>query len=43
MVPLTALEKNIVNEINKKRDISFGGIAVNLSISRHTVAEYVKS
>ena len=42
VVPLTALEKKIFNEIEKENTITFLRIADALSISRHTVAEYVK-
>ncbi len=41
-VPLTPLEEKIFNEIRRDNTITFSRIADNLSISRHTVAEYVK-
>ena len=40
--PLTPLEEKIFNEIERDNGITFGRIADNLSISRYTVAEYVK-
>jgi len=41
VAPLTALEEKIFNEIKKDNSITFKQIAATLSISRHTVAEYI--
>lgn len=38
---LTALEEKILNEIKKDHAITFNRIAAAISISRHTVAEYI--
>lgn len=42
VVPLTALEEKIFNEIKKKNTVTFGQIAATLAISLHTVAEYIQ-